>query len=146
MTFARAYVLLLGIAFITAGISGFIPALTTPPDVSAPDLIIDTSYGYLLGLFPVNIIHNLFHLIAGMYGIWATQQQTSALIYCRVIGSILLGFTIMGLLPQLSNTLGLMPLFGHDVWLHGLEALIALYLGFIATDKIHHIASRGESS
>jgi hypothetical protein len=43
---------------------------------------------------------------------------------------ILTVFTVMGLLPGLSTTLGLLPLFGHDIWLHGLEALLAVYLGW----------------
>jgi hypothetical protein len=37
----------------------------------------------------------------------------------------------MGLLPQLDVTFGLAPLFGHDVWLHGVEAVAAGYIGFV---------------
>jgi hypothetical protein len=28
-------------------------------------------YGYLFGLFPVNLVHNLFHLLIGLLGIGA---------------------------------------------------------------------------
>jgi hypothetical protein len=37
----------------------------------------------------------------------------------------------MGLLPTLNVAFGLAPLFGHDVWLHGVEAVAAGYIGFV---------------
>lgn len=38
----------------------------------------------------------------------------------------------MGLPPVLNTVFGLIPIFGHDVWLHALTALIAAYFGFKA--------------
>jgi hypothetical protein len=32
---------------------------------------------------------------------------------------------VMGLIPVLNTTFGLIPIFGHDVWLHALTALAA---------------------
>ena len=34
-------------------------------------------------------------------------------------------FTVMGLIPGLNTTFGLVPLYGHDVWLHALTAAAA---------------------
>ena len=36
----------------------------------------------------------------------------------------------MGLLPVLNMTFGLIPLYGHDVWLHAGFAAMASYFGF----------------
>ncbi len=130
MSLTRSFTLSIGIAFVLAGIGGFIPILTTQADATAPALTLNLNYGYLLGMFPVNFLHNLFHLVAGLAALWAVSDEGLARRYCQIIGVILTLFTIMGSLPALSTALGLMPLFGHDVWLHGLEATVALYLGF----------------
>jgi hypothetical protein len=38
--------------------------------------------------------------------------------------------TVMGLIPGLNTVFGLIPLFGHDIWLHALTAIAAAYFGF----------------
>lgn len=130
---ARYFVLLLGTAFILAGVGGFVPGVTQPPPPEAPTLSIGTSYGLLLGLFPINLVHNLIHFGFGVWGLAAYRTETQSRMYTRAMALILTLFTVMGLLPGLSTTFGLLPLFGHDIWLHGLEAVIAIYLGWFYT-------------
>ena len=46
--------------------------------------------------------------------------------------------TVMGLIPGLNTTFGLIPIHGNDVWLHALIAIAAAYFGFApvrATDR-----------
>jgi hypothetical protein len=133
--FTRYFALIVGTAFIAAGIAGFIPFFTphAPPD--APHLMVDTSYGYLLGLFPVNIIHNVFHFAVGVMGVLAFRSYPSSLQFSRFLGISLGVLTLMGMIPALSTGFGLWPLYGHDIWLHGLEAVIGLYLGYFAVQK-----------
>jgi hypothetical protein len=131
----RTFVLVVGAAFVLAGIAGFLPFLTTHPPADAPHLLVDTSYGLLLGLFPVNIIHNLFHFGMGVLGVLAFRSYSSALQFSRFLGITLGVLTIMGLIPALQTGFGLWPLYGHDVWLHGIESAIGIYLGFIAVQK-----------
>jgi hypothetical protein len=133
--FTRYFALIVGAAFTLAGIAGFIPFFTphAPPD--APHLIVNTSYGLLLGLFPVNIIHNLFHFTVGITGLSAFRSYPSSLQFSRFLGITLGVLTVMGLIPSLSTGFGLWPLYGHDIWLHGLEAVIGIYLGFFAAQK-----------
>lgn len=126
----RYFALLMGIAFILAGVGGFIPGITQMSD--SPTSVLPTTDGYLLGLFPINAIHNLVHLSFGIWGVWAYREYTSARAYARGLAIILGIFTVMGLIPQVNTTFGLMPLFGHDIWLHGLEAAAGFYLGFLA--------------
>ena len=38
----------------------------------------------------------------------------------------------MGFFPGLRTTFGLIPIFGHDIWLHAVSALAAAYFGWMA--------------
>ena len=133
--FTRYFALVVGVAFTLAGIAGFLPFFTPHAPPEAPHLIVETSYGLLLGLFPVNIIHNLFHFGVGMMGVLAFRSYPSALQFSRFLGVALGVLTVMGLIPPLSTGFGLWPLYGHDIWLHGLEAVIGVYLGFFTSPK-----------
>ena len=133
--FTRYFALVVGAAFTLAGVAGFIPFFTPHAPADAPHLIVNTSYGLLLGLFPVNIIHNLFHFAVGVTGLLAFRSYPSALQFSRFLGVALGILTIMGMIPAFSTGFGLWPLYGHDIWLHGLEAVIGIYLGFFAAQK-----------
>lgn len=41
---------------------------------------------------------------------------------------------VMGFIPVLNTTFGLIPLYGHDIGLHALIAIVAAYFGFRAVD------------
>ena len=133
--FTRYFALVAGAAFMLAGVAGFIPYFTPHASPEAPHLIVDTSYGLLLGLFPVNIIHNLFHFAVGVMGLLAFRSYPSSLQFSRFLGIVLAILTIMGLIPALNTGFGLWPLYGHDIWLHGLEAVMGIYLGFFAGQR-----------
>ena len=133
--FTRYFALVVGAAFTLAGVAGFIPFFTPHAPADAPHLLVDTSYGLLLGLFPVNIIHNLFHFAVGVMGLLAFRSYPSSLQFSRFLGITLAILTLMGMIPALNTGFGLWPLYGHDIWLHGLEAVIGIYLGFFATQK-----------
>ncbi|MFN8373134.1 MAG: DUF4383 domain-containing protein [Anaerolineae bacterium] len=131
----RYFALLMGILFVLAGVGGFVPLVTAPMSPDAPALSIEMSYGYLLGLFPINVIHNLVHLSFGIWGLVAYRSYPQARLYCRSLALILAVFAIMGLFAQTYAMFGLMPLFGHDIWLHALEAVVAGYLGYFARSE-----------
>ena len=131
----RYFVLVVGAAFIMAGIAGFLPFFTPHPPPDAPHLMVSTSYGLLLGLFPINIVHNLFHFSMGLAGVVAFRSYPSSLQFSRFLGVTLAVLTVMGMIPALRTGFGIMPLYGHDIWLHGIESAIGLYLGFIAVQE-----------
>lgn len=128
---ARYFALFMGIAFTLAGVGGFLPGITLPPESTMPSLAVSTSYGLLLGLFPINLIHNLVHLGFAIWGLAAFGGYTSVRTFSRGMFFALTVLTLMGLLPMLNTTFGILPLFGHDIWLHGLEAAAAFYFGFL---------------
>lgn len=131
----RYFALIAGIIYLLVGLMGFIPPLLTAP-VGAPDLAVDSFYGYLLGLFPVNILHNLVHLALGIWGIAAYRSLGGSIGFARGLAIIYGVLAIMGLIPGLNTMFGLVPLFSHDVWLHALTAIAAAYFGFFADRRV----------
>src|SRR5690606_3619495 len=68
--------------------------------------------------FPVNILHTLVHLVFGIWGVLAYRDWGKARTYAKAVAVIYAVFAIMGLVPGLETTFGLVPLHGNDVWLH----------------------------
>jgi hypothetical protein len=124
----RYFALIAGILYTIVGLAGFIPGLISHHDL--PPIAVDTMYGRLLGLFPVNILHTLVHLVIGLWGVLAWKSYSSSRTYAQSLAVIYALLTVLGLIPQTNTMFGLMPLFGHDVWLHALTALVAGYFGF----------------
>lgn len=128
---ARYFALACGVIFALAGVAGFIPIITPPVEADAPRLVIATGYGYLLGLFPVNLLHDLVHLTISVSGFLAFRSQAAARSFARALAIFLGLLALMGLSPALRTVFGFIPLYSHDIWLHGVEAAIAGYFGFV---------------
>jgi hypothetical protein len=86
--------------------------------------------GDLLGLFHVNVLHTLVHVLFGAMGLAMARSSDSVRLYARVVAVGYGLLTVMGLVPALSTVFGLIPIRGHDVWLHGAIALASAYFGF----------------
>ena len=127
---APTFALVFGIAYLGAGLLGLVPAALMPPPADAPPTHLGLMYGYLLGLFPVNIVHTAVHLAIGAWGLAAWSGRTSAVGYARALAVLYGVLAVMGMLPILNTTFGLIPLHSHDIWLHALTALVAAYVGW----------------
>jgi hypothetical protein len=136
-TSVQTFALIFGAVYALVGVMGFIPALLQSPPANAPDVRVDTLYGYLLGLFPVNVLHDVVHLAIGVLGILAARRFASSMTYCRVVAILFAVLTVMGLVPGLDTTLGLIPIFGADVALHALTTLASAYFGWFAPEARH---------
>ena len=130
----RTFALVWGILFLVIFASGVIPGLLQPPAASDPHIAMDAMYGRALGLFPVNLLHDIVHLAFGVWGILASRSFDAAKTYAKLTAIIYAVFVVMGLVPGLDTTFGLVPLFSHDVWLHIILAAGAAYFGFIHRD------------
>ena len=86
----------------------------------------------ILGLFPVNLLHNLAHLILGVWGIVAARSFGGAKAYAQIAGVLYLLLAILGFVDP--TTFGMMPIGGADVWLHVALALVLLAAGFTAKE------------
>lgn len=137
MTVQR-FAMIFGIIYVVVGIAGFLPMMLQPMEPDAPPLAVNTLAGRLMGLFPVNVLHTVVHLLIGIWGVMAAKSFGAAVGYAKSIAVIYGLLTIMGLIPGLNNTFGLIPLHSHDVWLHAASALVAAYFGWGAKNRVHH--------
>ena len=127
---SRYFALISGIIYILIGILGFIPSLVVS-DPATSALVVEAGAGYLMGLFPINILHNLVHLGVGIWGVASYPSFDRSRLFARGLAIFYGVLAIMGLIPVLQTTFGLIPIFGNDVWLHALTALIAGFVGFM---------------
>ncbi len=131
----RTFALIFGIFYTLVGIMGFIPGLVQPPPGDAPTMAMDAGYGYLLGIFPVNLFHNIVHLAAGLWGVFSYGSFGAAKTYSRVIAIVFAVLFVMGLFPGLNTMFGLAPLHGNDIWLHAASAILAGVFGYVVSDR-----------
>jgi hypothetical protein len=129
----RNFAMVMGIIYVAVGILGFFPGLVAPPPTGAPDLAVNMGYGYLLALFPINLLHNFVHLGIGLWGLGASRTMIAAKSFAQGLAIFYGLLTVMGLIPVLDTTFGLIPLFGHDIWLHAVTAGVAAYFGWAGT-------------
>lgn len=126
----RYFALIVGIVYALVGVMGLLglgEAAYTGPALGVP-----TGQGTLLGLFPVNIVHNIVHLAIGLWGIASYRNFSGARVFARGLTILYVLLAVMGLLPFTNTTFGLVPIFGNDIWLHALTAAVAAYFGFFA--------------
>jgi hypothetical protein len=143
------FALIFGIAYLAAGLLGMVPAALQPPPADAPATTFTVLYGYLLGLFPVNVLHSAVHLAIGAWGIAAWSRSVSAVGYARSLAVLYGLLAVMGLVPGLNTVFGLIPIHSHDVWLHAGTAVIAAYFGWrgeaIAAERRQGVERRRQS-
>jgi hypothetical protein len=125
----QKFALIFGIIYVAAGILGFVPGLLQAP-AGDPPLVVEAGHGRLLGLFSVNVLHNIVHLIIGIWGIVAYRSVSGAVLFARSLAVFYGLLTVLGLIPATYTLFGLVPIHGYDVWLHALSAVIAAYFGF----------------
>jgi hypothetical protein len=133
---SATFALFAGIAYLSAGLLGLVPAALLPPPADAPPMRLDLLYGYLLGLFPVNVLHSAAHIALGAWGVTAWRighlrgTMASPKTYARALAILYAALAVAGLAPALNTLFGLVPLHGHDVWLHAATAALAAYFGW----------------
>jgi hypothetical protein len=136
----KTFALVFGAIYLLVGILGFIPGLNDHNHADMPPLTIDSFYGRLLGLFPVNLVHNAVHILIGIWGLLSAKSVGAARLFGKGLAIVYGLLTVLGLIPGANTLFGLAPIFGHDVWLHALSALVAAYFGFVARDADSDLA------
>lgn len=109
--------MLFGWILLVVGILGFVPGITND--------------GHLLGIFHVNALHNIIHIVSGLAALYlASKGEEGAQTYFKVFGVIYGLVAILGFFSGDEAVLGLVANNGADTWLHVVIAVVALYLGF----------------
>lgn len=125
MTIAQRLAQVFGWGFIVVGIGGFFASglSMTADHTLAPRL---------LGIFPVNLVHNLVHLIFGAWGVAASRSLGATRAYLLGAGVIYLVLAALGYVAP--DGFGLVPLGGADIGLHVFLALGLLAARALARD------------
>lgn len=131
----RNFALFMGIVFVAVGIFGFIPGITQMHEEHEGLVVHGPGHGMLLGLFHVNLLHNLVHIVFGVMGLAMCRTVASARLYAQIVAVGYGLLVILGLIPATNTVFGLVPIEGHDVWLHLLIAAAAAYFGFMAPES-----------
>ena len=113
----KTFAIIFGVIMIAVGLLGFVKE-------AAPD-------GLLLGVFHVNLIHNLIHLATGIAALLCgiSSVETSRLFF-QIFG------VVYGIVALLGYYYLDLPIFGFiannlaDAVLHTVIAAVSLYLGF----------------
>ena len=116
-----------GVIFIVVALLGFIT-----PGGMAMATAADT--GLVLGLFPVNLLHNIVHLLFGIWGLAASRSWGGSKSYFTIAGAIYAVLTVVGFLSP--SGFGLVPLGGNDIWLHAVLAIAMLGIGLTAKPAV----------
>ena len=116
---------LFGIVFILVAIVGFITPggmYMQPSDPAmAPKAI---------GMFPVNLLHNIVHLLVGIWGLAAARSWSGSKSFFVWGGVIYAVLTVLAFVSP--SGFGMVPLAGADIGLHCLLAIVMLGIGLTA--------------
>jgi cbb3-type cytochrome oxidase subunit 3 len=135
---AQTLALLFGVAFLAAGILGFIPGITT--NVGDMKFAGNDSPSELLGIFQVSILHNVVHLLFGVAGLALARTWEGARTYLLGSGVIYLVLFVYGLLVSATSDANFVPMNMADDWLH-LVLGIALLGGWYASRTSDELAT-----
>lgn len=130
----RYFALISGLVLVVMGLLSFVPGFLGAPDV-LPNLRIESGFGELFGLFPVNIVNKLLFLGLGLWGISAYRRFLSARVYSRWLAVIAGIATIFGLIPGLRTLFGIVPMYGNQIWFNAIVALVSGYFGYRAVTE-----------
>ena len=114
-----------GAVFLVLGILGLIAPGGMQMDA-------DPAPATIFGLFPVNLLHNIVHLLFGVWGLVAARSFAGAKTYATVGGVI---YILLACLAFLSpTTFGLIPIGGNVIWLHAVFGIVLAAVGFTAKE------------
>lgn len=126
MTTTLAWVF--GVVLTLVGVLGFVPGITTD--------------NLLLGIFHVDMLHNIVHVVTGLAALAAAMGYFSPKLYFQVFG------VVYGLVTVLGFVTGGAILFETnmaDNLLHVVIAAVALYAGFMMKEASDMASSQSSA-
>jgi hypothetical protein len=121
--------LALGLAYVLIGVLGFIPGITQPS--TAP------GQGLLLGIFAVNTLHNLAHLVLGAALVWAATTGDNVRVVNRGLAVVFAVLVLGSLIAPIVEGVAINP---PDTGLHLASLLVTAAVGFMAPRRASVLA------
>ncbi len=115
-----------GAVYLLIGILGFIPGITV--ETNDPGSV--PMEGELLGIFAVNLIHNIAHLAIGAVLIWGGMSAVNVGKVNRLMTAVFAVLVVASIIAPIVEGVNINP---PDTVLHLVSALLTGYLGFIAS-------------
>lgn len=111
--------IVIGAVFILVGILGFFPNPLVSPT----------------GLFQVNTLHNLVHLISGVVLLAGAYTAFGSGMALKIVGVVYGAVAVLGLIVGPGMLLGLIHINAADNWLHVALAVVILAAGFVLPEE-----------
>jgi hypothetical protein len=124
--------MLIGAVFVLVGVAGFIPGLTSNYDELG---FANHDGAKLLGLFGVNVIHNVAHLGLGIAGLVLAKTAATARTYLIGGGVVYFVLFLYGLFVDHGSAANFAALNSADNVLHLVLALAMIGLGFALGER-----------
>lgn len=112
------------------GICGFIPPLT-PIETSPLRISAGVGGPQLFGIFPVSYALSGLHAALGLWGVLSGSRLPMAVLYARISGFLFLVLLVMGVIPGTDDLFELAPLYGPNLMLHFLLAVLCFLFGWL---------------
>ncbi len=143
MKTAQSFSLIVGIFSLVLGVIGLIPGLVNFVDVTSKvSDVYGVSYGYIFGFIPTNGNLDFIHITAGVLGIAASFSSSSAYAYSRALAVFYGLSAAFGLIPYARTFFGTVPLYGSNIYISGISALIAFYFGFLVSPGLLELSTK----
>ena len=123
MTTVQRVAQIFGIVFILVALAGFYTggmSMEADP-ATAPKI---------MGMFPINLAHNIVHLLFGIWGLAASRSWSGSKQYAQIAGVLYLVLAALGFVAP--DGFGMTPLGGNDIWLHLVLGGVLAGVGFTA--------------
>jgi hypothetical protein len=130
----RLFTAVISLVYLALGICGSISPLlhSPPPQTDVQQLAVSLNYGYLFGIFPMNIVSDILFIAIGVAGVICALTAVRSRYFERTILTLSVIAVFLGFLPWgVSRLWGFMPLWGWTDALFFMTALFSFYFAFV---------------
>lgn len=131
---ARTLALAVAATFLSVGVLGFVPGITT--DYDELSFAGHHSEAKLLGIFQVSALHNIVHLLFGVIGLLLARRASRAVTYLVAGGALYLVLWVYGLVIDHHGDANFVPVNSADNWLHLVLGVAMIGLGLFAQRQL----------
>lgn len=117
-----------GVVFLLVGAAGFIPGITTHYDRLSN---FDGEGALLLGIFGINFLESIVHLLYGAAGLAAARSASASRSYFLVGGAVYILLWIYGLVVDLESSANFIGINVAANWLHFVLGVVMVGIGLV---------------